>query len=323
MQGFRASSRRPSTVVAALGLTATIGLGLTGCGSSGSNTGAKATGGSTTAAASPSTAKPGTGTQTSVELPTFKINAEMPYKFSLPKSEAPSGFVRVELTNNDKQMAHHAQLIELRKGVTFETFKADVMGPIGEGAFFKDGSVAGGPNAVGPNMTSSAIVDLKPGATYAVVCTLPAPDGKSHTSHGMIASFTVSDDPGVTEAPEASSSVELVDFGFKGVEAVDWIKPVEVKNTGTEPHELVILGAAKGKTLDDVRKALSAPNGSASGPPPYVSFGGITAIAPGASQVFTPDVPKGDYLLICFVPDTKKNMMPHFVEGMIQPFTVS
>lgn len=323
MKDFRASSRRPARVAAALGLTATIGLGLTGCGGSGSTTGAKPAGGSTTVAVSSPTTEPGAGTQTPVELPTFKINVEMPYKFTLPESEAPSGFVRVELTNNDKQMAHHAQLIELRKGVAFETFKADVMGPIGEGAFFKDGSVAGGPNAVGPNMTSSAIVDLKPGATYAVVCTIPAPDGKTHTSHGMIASFTVSEDPGVTEAPEASSSIELVDFGFKGVEGADWTKPVEVKNTGTEPHELLILGAAKDKTLDDVKKALSAPNGSSSGPPPYVTYGGITAIAPGASQVFTPDVPKGDYLLICFVPDAKKNMMPHFVEGMIQPFTVS
>ncbi len=311
----------------AVGAVGAMGLAVVGCGSS-SGTAKSA---SPTAKGSATTAAMGNmGSTTSIakakqaaSLPTFEIDASMPYKYSFPTSEAPSGYVTVKLVNNDTQMPHQAQLVKLHDGVSFAKFKSDLLGKIGEGAMMMDGTPAGGPNSAGPKQSSSAIVDLAPGATYAVVCNIPAPDGKPHYTHGMVSSFTVSTKPGVTTAPAAASTLKLIDFGFEGAADVNWSKPVRVTNTGKAPHEVAILGPAPGKTLADIHANLFAKPGTTSGPPPYRAYGGVGAIAPGTSEVFQPKLPKGKYYLVCFVSGPASGMQPHFMKGMITQITVS
>lgn len=307
MQGQTKRGRRMAGVFTA----AALGFVLVGCGSgsSATGTGAGAPAGSDTAAS---------------ELPTFQINAEMPYKFTLPKSTAPSGYVQVKLVNRDKEMPHQAQLVKLRKGVTFKQYKTDLTGPDGEAASMKDGTPAGGPNAIGPGQTASTTVNLTTGATYAVVCNIPGPDGKAHYLHGMVTSFKVSPDPGVTKAPDAASTIKLIDFSYEVPQNVDWSKPIAVTNMGKQPHELAILGPVDGKTLADVKAALMAPPGSApAGPPPYRLYGGVGAIAPGETQVFQPSLPRGTYDLVCFIADAAPPHLPHFMKGMITEIDVS
>lgn len=121
----------------AIGAVGILGMGVTACGSSSSNSSDSAATGSSLAAAGTTTAPDSEAT-----YPVFEIDAEMPYKFSLPEATAPSGYVQVKLVNNDKQMAHHAQLVKLRDGVTFDKFKTDLTGPMGEGAMMADGTPA-------------------------------------------------------------------------------------------------------------------------------------------------------------------------------------
>ncbi len=304
----------------ALGAVGVLGFGLAGCSSDSGSTSSKPS--ATTILGGGSTSVSDTG-GAPTGLPTFEIDAEMPYKFTFPEATAPSGYVTVKLVNKDTEMAHQVQLVKLREGVTLDTFKADLTGPVGEGAMMKDGTPEGGPNAVGPGQSDSSIVDLTPGATYAVICNIPAPDGKAHYLHGMIASFTVDTQPGVTKAPVAKSTIKLVDFAFTGANDVNWKQPIEVSNMGKQPHELVILGPAKGKTLQDVHDALFAKPGTTTGPPPYVTYGGVGAIAPGTSQVFQPAVPAGDYYVVCFVGNSEPPHLPHFMSGMITQIKVS
>lgn len=315
MQQFKTRTTRTMALFAAGALT----LGLAGCGSSGS-TAKSTTGNKGSEPQQAVTTVSPTGEQTP---PTFEIDAEMPYKFVLPEKTAPSGYVTIKLVNNDKTMSHQAQLVKLRDGVSFEQFKSDLTGKVGEAAMMMDGTPAGGPNAIGPGKSDTAIANLVPGATYAVVCNIPAPDGKSHSDHGMITSFSVSKQPGVNKTPTSASTIKLIDFAFEVPANVDWSKPIDMVNNGKQAHEMAILAAAPGKTLADVQKALKAPPGTApAGPPPYDVVGGIAAIAPGQSQVFQPKLAPGKYLLVCFIADSAPPHLPHFMKGMITEIDV-
>lgn len=228
----------------------------------------------------------------------------------------------IKLVNKDPQLPHQAQLFRLHDGTTIDQFTQALMTPAGEGAVISLADPEGGPNAISGSSPATTYVNLDAGATYMVICAIPAPDGKPHYAHGMIAHFTVDETAGSATQPEAASTITLSNFKFSVPDDVDWTKPIDVANEGTEPHELVIVGAAPGKTLDDVKAAIAAPPGSApAGPPPYVFAGGVAAIAPGSDQVFQPDVASGDYLLVCFITDPATGK-PHFALGMVTPVTV-
>jgi hypothetical protein len=242
--------------------------------------------------------------------------------YSFPQSSAPAGWVTIELVNNDPQLPHQAQLFRLHDGTTVDQFSKALMTPEGEGAVIGMADPAGGPNAISGSSPITTFVHLDPGATYMVICAIPAPDGKPHYAHGMINHFTVEQSAGAASEPVSASTVTLSNFMFTVPDDVDWSQPVDVANKGSEPHELVIVGAAPGKSLDDVKAAIAAPPGSApAGPPPYVFHGGVAAIAPGTDQVFQPDLEPGDYLLVCFITDPATGK-PHFALGMLTPMSV-
>jgi uncharacterized cupredoxin-like copper-binding protein len=92
-----------------------------------------------------------------------------------------------------------------------------------------------------------------------------------------------------------------------------------VTNGGQQPHELVLLRLAPGKTVKDF--GVWATTGGMKGPPPALPLGGVAMIDHGESGVFTADLAPGDYGLICFVPDSKDGK-PHLMHGMTKQITV-
>jgi hypothetical protein len=242
--------------------------------------------------------------------------------YSFPADMAPAGWVTIKLVNQDAMLPHQAQLFRLHDGTSVDAFTSALMSPAGEGAVVPLADPVGGPNAISGSTPVTTYVQLDPGATYMVICAIPAPDGKPHYAHGMIGHFNVAQAAGTATRPQPKSTITLSNFSFGVPDDVDWSQPIDVANKGTEPHELVVVGAAPGKTLDDVKAALQAPPGTApAGPPPYVFLGGVGAIAPGSDQVFQPQVPSGNYLLVCFITDPATGK-PHFALGMITPITV-
>jgi hypothetical protein len=321
-----ASPRRRRTVLgtAAAGAAAAALL-LAGCGSSSKSSSADTGSAVTTAPASSVPASNGgtdTGSVAPTELPIFEIDAEgdgttMSYKF--PKATAPSGWVDVRLVNQDEQMSHETQLFLLHDGATPDQFTQALNGPAGEGGVISMADPTGGPNATAPGGTSDNYVDLKPGATYMVICPITGPDGKPHYDHGMIGHFSVSTTPGTTSEPAAQSTVTMKDFEFDVPDSVNWYGTVKVVNDGTQPHELGILKPAQGHTVEDIENYFK---GAPTGPPPFVGAGGVAAIAPHANQTFVSSLQPGDYLLICFVVDPKTHK-PHFMLGMTKAIHVS
>jgi hypothetical protein len=257
--------------------------------------------------------------------PAFEIDAVSSPSgmgYSFPQTTAPAGWVTIKLVNQDPQLPHQAQLFRLHDGTDVDAFTKALMTPAGEGAVVPLADPVGGPNAISGSTPATTYVKLDAGATYMVICAIPAPDGKPHYAHGMIGHFSVGQTQSAATEPDAASTITLKNFAFGVPADVDWSKPIDVANQGTEPHELVIVGAASGNTLDGVKAALQAPPGTApAGPPPYVFLGGVAAIAPGSDQVFQPQVQPGNYLLVCFITDPATGK-PHLAHGMTTPITV-
>jgi hypothetical protein len=81
----------------------------------------------------------------------------------------------------------------------------------------------------------------------------------------------------------------------------------------------------KGMTYQDFKKWFaSSMDGPPSGPSP-VNFGiGMDSgvLSPGHSATFKYNLPKGDYVMLCFWPDASMGGMPHAFMGMTRGITL-
>lgn len=245
------------------------------------------------------------------ELPTLRITAD-DYRYEVP-AEVPAGPTRLQLVNRGKEL-HHAQLIRLEQGKTLKDFAAlPPGGPLPSWAV-----LVGGPGAVDPGTSGSVIQSLTPGE-YALMCWIPsATDHQLHLAKGMITSFKVTPrSSGQARMPRADATVRMVDFGFiPAVPLTEGTRFIRVINDGPQPHELVLLRLAPGKTFADVIAW------GEKGPPPFSAVGGTVGMVPGEEMLVEATLVAGEYVMICFVPD-RKDGKPHFAHGMAMPFTVA
>jgi hypothetical protein len=262
------------------------------------------------AASAPATpASPSTPAAVTVTATDFKL--DMP-------AQVPAGAVTMRLVNNGKEL-HQAQIIRLDAGKTMADFQQAMKheGPPPGWVRF-----VGGPNGVAPGQEATSTATLVPGQ-YVVVCYIPGADGVPHVMKGMIQPFEVTGGTGATAGalPVAGDTVRLADYSF------DTSRPLTpgrhtilVENIAAQPHELVLLRLAPGKTVDDFGKW--ATTGGMKGPPPAMPLGGVGVIDAGGQGVFTADLTPGDYGLICFVPDAKDGKL-HLMHGMMKQIKVS
>jgi hypothetical protein len=136
---------------------------------------------------------------------------------------------------------------------------------------------------------------------------------------GMIKGLTVKPVTGASAAaPTSDITIAMSDFSFNVSKPITAGKHVfQVTSTGPQPHEVVLLKFAPGKTMDDLGKWMEKQDG----PPPANALGGTSAQRPGATPTFEADITPGDYVLVCFVPDAKDGK-PHLEKGMIHTFKV-
>jgi uncharacterized cupredoxin-like copper-binding protein len=236
------------------------------------------------------------------------------FKLDMP-AMVPSGAVSIRLVNAGKEF-HQAQIVRLDQGKTMADLEAAMKheGPPPPWLRF-----VGGPNGIGPGQEATSMSSLAPG-TYALVCLIPSPDGVSHLMKGMIQPFEVSGGGAEAALPVAADTVRLADYTFEPARP---ITPGQhtflVTNGGQQPHELVLLRLAPGKTVQDF--GAWATTGGMKGPPPALPLGGVAVLEHGDSGVFTADLTPGDYGMICFVPDAKDGK-PHLMHGMMKQITV-
>jgi hypothetical protein len=237
------------------------------------------------------------------------------YHFAIPTTLA-AGPTTFTIVNRGRE-AHHLQLERLEQGHSLADFLAALKSGGRPPAWAVD---VGGPNAVDPGGRSlPATVELRPG-TYAALCVIPGPDAVPHAMKGMAQQFTVRGSSAQPASLAATrDTITLTDYAFelpRDLEAGTHL--VTVRNTGTQSHELVITQPAPGRSASDVAQWAA----HMQGPPPAHFLGGVTAIAPGQTNVLSLALRPGRYALLCFVPDAKDGR-PHVAHGMMRDVEIA
>jgi len=246
---------------------------------------------------------------------TFDIHSA-DYSFEAPTT-MPAGRTRVVLHNQAGTEPHQATVVKLNDGVTTSDYLAALAQSFSAAA--TKGKLLGGPNSAAPGKDTGVVVDLKPG-NYTVMCLIPSPDGQPHVVKGMLRDLTVT--PAATKQKSTAKTLPVValsEYQFKLPKELGR-GPVEIVNKGKEAHEAVIAKLPPGKTVKDIVDWVKPIFVPAPGPQPYEDVGGTTPMSPGTRVRLDTRLPKGKYLLLCFIPDPSGEA--HLKVGMIHPFTV-
>lgn len=235
------------------------------------------------------------------------------FAFEAPDSIS-AGLVNFHLVN-DGQTLHHVSLVRLDSGKTLADFEAAAKNPGPPPAWAVS---VGGPNAPDPGKTSDAAFDLKEG-NYVLLCFVDIPGNVPHFMKGMIQPLKVTAPVGTPAvAPTADVTITLADYNFMVKGALTAGKhTIKVENAGPQDHELEIIRLAEGKTMKDLGEWMKAPQG----PPPASAIGGVSGVVKSSGGYATVELTKGNYVLVCFVPDAKDGKA-HLEHGMVKNFTV-
>lgn len=124
-----------------------------------------------------------------------------------------------------------------------------------------------------------------------------------------------------TAAPSiALLALTAQDFAYAGASTIAaGTVTVELRNTGSEPHQATLLRLDPGKTLADLRTIFTAQQTEQ---PEWVhSSGGVAGVAPGETRRATSQLTAGTYAIVCFIPSSDGT--PHVEKGMTTTLTVS
>ena len=145
-------------------------------------------------------------------------------------------------------------------------------------------------NPPAPGETTVATQVMEPG-NYAVVCFVESPDHVPHIAKGMAKALTVTESPNAnTTEPTADVTMTLSDYTFTlSKPLAAGRQMIKVENAASQPHEVVLVQLAPGKTIEDVGKWAA----DMKGPPPGKPIGGIPAFMKGKNTYFEVNLDAG------------------------------
>jgi len=232
------------------------------------------------------------------------------FEFDAPAT-VPAGLVNIRMINAGKEL-HHAVLVRMDQGKG----SRDLGEALAKNEVPAWATFVGGPNAVDPGTESNASVVLRPGH-YAWICMIPDTARMPHMAKGMIKEFDVVAG-GTGTLPTPDVAMQLTDYEFKLTKPfAKGRQVVRARNNAAQPHDAQMFKLATGQTRKDLEEWLR----TEAGPPPASGIGGIAPMAQGQANNLTVDLTPGDYVLVCFIPDTKDGK-PHFAHGMVMEFSI-
>jgi hypothetical protein len=214
----------------------------------------------------------------------------------------------------------------LKKGYTFKDVRADLLA-FGE----KDGTGKNGSTPASALKHLNRVIDRtnlyggldsQPGQTLHGTVVLPTAgtyylfnDGGNLPTDPTKLTVT---GPEVKRAPSGSTATitALTARRFGGAKTLPAKGTVTFKNMSTEsPHFLQLIHVKQGVTRNQVFNALTS---NSNAPPSFLLKGeaATDSLGKGFSQTLTYNLPKGEYVELCFFPDPKTGM-PHALMGMI------
>ena len=272
------------------------------------------------------------GSAQTAGLPRVVSLSATEYAFQAPDTIL-AGWTTFRLANHGAEV-HYGHIVRLEQGKTVQ----DLVDAYAEairtsGPRPKWVTRFGGPGGAAPGDSSSVTQYLEPGS-YVWICPIEDSGGAPHFAKGEVKSFVVhaagQTDTSRAVAPDADVEVRLLDYSFALDEPLRAGRhTVRVENAGVEPHDLVLMKLAPGKTIEDIRTGMNPERARRSDqsedPPPSLETlgsgaGGIAAIAPGMQSFFEADFTPGEYVLICMA--TAPDGRSHIEHGMIQQIRV-
>ena len=172
----------------------------------------------------------------------------------------------------------------------------------------------------GPEVGDSGevYIHFTPGR-YLLGCVSRDEAGHRHASVGEATIMIVPDTPpaeGAESPPKASHLVRMVDFAYMGPE--DW-RPgpqvLRVENAGQQDHQLRIARLKDGSTTRDWLYAENPEEHA-------VNIVGVTRMGSGVVAYLPVDLPAGEYVIYCLVPDAESGK-PHVMLGMLRAIHVN
>lgn len=246
----------------------------------------------------------------------FTVTAK-DFAYELPDTVT-GGLVTVKLVNQGPNL-HHVQFAKIADGHTYAELAEGLKHMKPTDAPPPWITFIAGPNTPLPGGTSE-LTTMLPAGNYAVVCLVDAPEHIPHFAHGMIRPLTVKAPTGpAAPEPKADVTVSMTDYAWDVQPALAaGTHTLKISNAAQQPHEFFIVKLNEGKTADDLAKWAA----DFKGPPPATPLGGTAAMANGTSAWMTLTLDKGNYVLLCFIPDAKDGK-PHVAHGMVKPFTIN
>ena len=180
----------------------------------------------------------------------------------------------------------------------------------------------GGPGTVPPGGTQDEVQDLTEGQ-YIMATLLLGQDGQQYVPGGMIKTFRVVR-PRHRPLPDAAppplpgdQQILLSDFAFGIPQLQSGQQTLQLRNVGSEPHEMLVKRLDNGHDLKDALNFVISPVGT----PPYSDAGGFLVFPGGETTSLTLDLSPGPYVAICYFRDPASGKT-HAELGMIRDFTV-
>lgn len=253
------------------------------------------------------------------DIQTLKVKAtetaKGAYVFEGLPATLKNGNIAIELTNAGKE-EHDLAILRIDGLHSL----SDVMKVVGsEGGpipawVHADGGVGG----IGPGKVGRATVNLGAG-TYMFICTMTnEKTKKSHAAGGMAKTITVTGTRAPALPSGATATITAKEYGFetKGLKAGKNV--VEFAVAGKELHHFLLFPIMAGKTIEDVKAALTSDKPPA-GPPP-VDFDrgqGSQVLEKSEGNILTEvNLSAGRWAMICFMND-RVGGPPHIMKGMI------
>ena len=239
-----------------------------------------------------------------------------------------AGLVQMSLANNDT-VPRSAQIIRVTGNHTVD----DVLKIVNaEEAkipdWMQDG---GGVSTVKPRGLGRAMQLLAPGK-YVIWDDEGGDeeDAPGNDELGAKGEFTVTGPPIDAQLPRQPATVTATDLGegddreygfeFEGLKA--GTNNVRFENTGSQLHHALFFPIAKGKTIDDVKKAFASEE-EPQGPPPvdFENAVGTVVIDADVAQNTTLELKAGKYAVVCFLSD-RDGGKSHAEKGMLEELTI-
>jgi hypothetical protein len=129
-----------------------------------------------------------------------------------------------------------------------------------------------------------------------------------------------------TDEPEAARpqpvEVRAANYTFALPTTIEaGVAEITLKNAGPEPHQAQVLRLNEGVTAKKIIDAAKTESADVAIAKLATWAGGPNAVDAGESQVTTTNIPAGDFVFMCLVPDAKGR--PHASLGMVKAFSVA